>query len=137
MQAGSNSENPKATARWACRFLLIAALAGFAGGLLIQAIGSTPDAFAQETNYASDGKVFAIAGKVSRDTYGVYLVDTQRGTIAIYQFLPNERKLRLMAARTYTFDMQLDDYNSAAPSPADVKKMVGKANRLKDTGRSE
>jgi hypothetical protein len=79
---------------------------------------------------AADG-VFAVAGQITRDSYGLYLVDVPRGTICVYQYLGGQQGLRLVAARTFIYDRQLDSYNTY-PLPKDVAKMVAEARRLKD-----
>ncbi len=72
-----------------------------------------------------------MAGQITRDTYGLYLVDRRSGTICLYEYLAGQKVLRLRAARTFTFDLQLDELNTA-PSPADIARLVGRARRLKD-----
>ncbi len=83
------------------------------------------------TGSAGGGKVFAIAGQITADTYGLYLVDLESGTICLYEYVARERRLWLRAARTFRADVQLDAYNTE-PSPAEVSKMVREARRLKD-----
>ena len=80
------------------------------------------------------GGVFAIAGQITRDTYGLYLVDSRQGTVCVYQYLNAKRQLRLLAARTFVYDRQLDSYNTE-PKPADIAKMVAEARRLRTTTR--
>lgn len=111
---------------WAATVLL----AGGVGILASQLFRDTP-AVAQTGSGGSSG-VFVIAGQVTRDTYGLYLVDPQNSTICLYQYLANERRLRLVAARTYLFDRQLDSYNTD-PEPAEIEKLVQEARRLRTT----
>ncbi|MBT3279481.1 MAG: hypothetical protein HN909_06120 [Phycisphaerales bacterium] len=82
------------------------------------------------SNADRTGDVFVIAGQVTSGTYGLFLVDSKNETICVYQYLPHTKKLKLVAARTYRFDTQLDDYNCDAPSPADVKKLVSQQKPL-------
>ncbi len=113
-------------ARWGM-VMLLAVIVVMLGRELV----SSPAPADARTGWAGqDGKVFAIAGQVTKDTYGLYLVDMKNGTICVYQFLDNGR-LRLMAARTFIYDCQLDSYNTE-PLPRDVAKLVAKARRLKD-----
>ncbi len=77
------------------------------------------------------GEIFAVAGQISRDTYGLYLLDNRNGTICLYEYVPTTRKLRLVAARTFIYDRQLDSYNTE-PTPRDVAKLVAEARRLKE-----
>ena len=80
---------------------------------------------------AHGSKVVAVAGKVTPETYGLYLLDLEHGTICVYQYLPATRKLRLMAARTFLFDRKLEVYNNAAPTPREVKHLVEQQRSLR------
>ena len=111
-------------------WLVVILLAVIATCLLIEVGFATSAARAQVTSAGAKG-VFAIAGQITRDSYGLYLVDLENATICVYQYLPGSRRLRLMAARTYVFDCRLDDYNNADPLPRDVKKIVEQQERLK------
>lgn len=117
----------------AARWLAVILLAVIVVMLGRELVFSVPPADAQ-TGWAGgagqDGKVFAIAGQVTKDTYGLYLVDMKNGTICVYQFRDGGR-LRLMAARTFIYDSQLDSYNTE-PLPQDVAKLVARARRLKN-----
>jgi len=114
------------TAKWfAVAFLAVAACC-----LLVQ-VGISIAADESPGAAASGGKnnVFVVAGQVTKDTYGLYLVDLEYGTICMYEWVPQSRKLRLMAARTYVYDRQLDDYNTEL-SPQEVKKLIAEQRRL-------
>ncbi len=73
-----------------------------------------------------------MSGQLSPGTFGLYLVDEQRGTMAVYEYLPAERKLTLRAARAFAYDLALEQYNTE-PSPAEVAKMVNQARRIPET----
>jgi len=111
------------------RWLIVSGLIGVAGVLAGALLA--PQAGAQVgAGGTSDGGVFAIAGQITRDTYGLYLVDPRQGTICVYQYISAKRTLRLLAARTFVYDRQLDSYNTE-PKPADIAKMVAEARRLR------
>ncbi len=113
------------------RTVSIALLAAVAGLLLYQLAAAQTAATATASGGA--GEVFALAGQIDEDTYGLYLVDLANQTICIYQYLPRSRKLRLMAARTYRFDVQLDDFNNdPAMNPDEVKKLIERNRRLRN-----
>ncbi|MHC4984085.1 MAG: hypothetical protein ACYTF6_13070 [Planctomycetota bacterium] len=76
-------------------------------------------------------RLYAAVGQVTKDTYGLYMVDPEYATIVVYEWSPQAGKLRLMAARTYLFDRQLEDYNTELP-PREVKKLVAEQKRLGD-----
>ncbi len=120
---------------FACgRWLVVAAL-GVAAGLLAGQLASS-DASAQVSDSGvssgGSGNIFAVAGQITHDNYGLYLVDLKHSTICVYQFLPgNDRRLKLMAARTYLYDTQLDEYNTE-PSPQQIKNDLSRARPLKE-----
>lgn len=109
------------------------ALLGVVAGLLIAQLFAAPPALAQTGSAEGHASsVFAIAGQLTRDTYGLYLVDVPNSTICVYQYLPIDRRFRLMAARTFLYDRQLDSYNSDSPTPAEVRDLVAEARRVKE-----
>jgi len=119
--------NGPLSARW----LVVGLLAVIAAALLIQA--GAGDASANRTPLAAGSaagqSLLVVAGQVTRDSYGLYLVDQENRTICVYQWLPTTRKLRLLAARTYAFDVKLDQYNTE-PDPLEIKKLGEQARRL-------
>ncbi len=111
--------------------MVIVLLAVLAGGLWFQ-VGRS---FAQDdtdTPEARQGSgIIAVTGQITKDTYGVYLVDTDAETICVYQYVAPSKILRLLASRTFTFDMMLDAYNTE-PSPRQIRGLVDEYNRLAD-----
>jgi len=128
--SGSEERGQRRSAS-AARWLIVVLLAFVAGALAGQLLVSASPARAQTGSAGRPDGVFAIAGQLTRETYGLYLVDVQNGTICLYEYLNRDRCLRLMAARTFVYDRKLDSYNTK-PLPADVAKMVAEARRLKD-----
>jgi len=113
----------------AAKWLAVGLLAVIAACLLVELGAATSPARAQ-TGSGSDGKgLFVVAGQVTRDSYGLYLVDVANSTVCVYQYLPSTRKLRLMASRNFSFDRQLDDYNTE-PSPRRIRELVQQHKRL-------
>ena len=78
---------------------------------------------------AGNSTTLAVSGQISRDSYGLYLVDLKNRTITIYQYIPSKHSLHLLAARTFEFDVQLDEYNTD-PSPREIKRLVEQHKRL-------
>jgi hypothetical protein len=112
------------------RWLVVAALGITAAGLLVS-LGVTVSGRPGRAGLAEQKHIFVVAGQISRETYGLYLVDYKNSTICVYQLTPRERKLRLVAARTYAYDVQLDAYNTPeAMSPAEVRRIINKQVRL-------
>ena len=113
------------------RWSLIVLLAGLAGGLLTLLGGSaTARDYPVTTNASQKENVFVVAGQISDETYGLYLVDTEKQTICVYQYEPKDRKLEWRASRTYRFDVQMDAYNTAEPLPSEVQRLADQARRL-------
>ena len=110
---------------------MVGLLAVIALCLLAEAFST--DASAQRAPLAADSagdeQLLVVAGQVTRDSYGLYLVDQKNRTICVYQWMATSRKLRLLATRTYAFDIRLDQYNTE-PDPLEIKKLGEQARRL-------
>jgi hypothetical protein len=122
--------------RW--QWAIVVGLSALAGGLLCQ-VFLTGAAQAQATS-GQKGNVFALAGQISKDNYGIFLVDSGTSTMAIYEWVPDKvqgRKLHLVAARNFAFDLQLDDYNNSEPLPRDVKALVQQHRKLESGAASQ
>jgi len=121
--------NSNRTCLWA--FLLLAFAAGATALLLAQ---TQPAAFVPP---AAD--VQALAVQCAPGFEYIALLDKQNQTLCIYTYDPrapaNER-LRLVAARSYIFDVQLQDYNNAEPAPATVRDWVERAASLRRAAES-
>ena len=109
----------------------------FVAGILLFELGSSlhAEGAGQEKKCEKNG-VFVMAGQISHKTYGLYLVDYRNKTICVYQYDSGKRNLRLMAARTYEFDVKLDSYNTGEPSPAQIKELISRQNRLGASGEA-
>jgi hypothetical protein len=113
----------------AAKWLIVAALGGVAALLLTELALSASAVEAQSESPLAGRNVIAVPGQITRDSYGVYLVDPEKGTICVYQYLVTAKSLRLLASRNYVFDVQLDDYNTQPP-PRQIKELVEQQRRL-------
>lgn len=111
------------------RWVVVALLTGVTAALATQVLMPAPQAAADVSVGQSGQRIFAVAGEVTQGVYGLYLVDQENGTIGMYQWVPATRKFRLMAARNYRFDLQLDEYNTE-PSPREIQNLVIQHRRL-------
>jgi hypothetical protein len=118
--------------QWAILAALTAGAAMLAGGLLrpepqarAQPAGPIPAAGAPD-------RIVAVSGQLSRDSYGLYLLDLDNRTLCVYEYFSGNRKLRLVAARTFRFDLKLDSYNTE-PTPKEISKLVAEARRIEQT----
>ncbi|SRR5690554_5603958 len=121
-----DSRNTAAT-KWITAGLLAMSI------LLFMVIATTtPRASAQISDVSVRGNILVKTGQMTGDTYGVFIVDMATGSIAVYQWMPSTRMLRLMAVRNYTYDLQLDEYNTE-PLPREIRDLVREHRRLDET----
>jgi hypothetical protein len=113
---------------WA-QWLIVFLLGVIAAGLIAQLPQVDNTAQGQVSGSSKGSELLIVAGQLTRDSYGLYLVDPANSTINIYQWMPDTRKLQLLAGRSFLYDRQLDEYNTE-PSPRAIKDLVEKAKRL-------
>ena len=111
------------------QWILVIVLTVIATCLVMELGYGASSATAQVTSVGGDD-MLVVGGQITKDSYGLYLVDTKRQALCIYQWLPGSRKLRLMAARNFKYDVQLDEYNADKPTPSEVKRLVEQNRRL-------
>ncbi len=122
-------QNPM-TGNTKAKWLFAALVMILAAFVLVEISLSESQSSAESGRQERQQGLFAVSGQLDDDTYGVFLVDPQNDTICVYQFLPGtRRKLRLVAARNFTYDVRLDEYNTE-PSPREIKKLVEQHKRI-------
>lgn len=126
MADGENDR--RLTAAPATRWLIVVFLAVIATCLMIE-VGRGAATAETQASSGRRGGIFAVAGQVSREAYGLFLVDTTNNTMCVYRYLTGNRKLQLVAARNFSYDLQLDDYNTTL-SPREVKQLVAQQKRI-------
>jgi hypothetical protein len=82
-----------------------------------------PQAIAQQMPLAGGAGVFIVPAQFSQNTWGCYLMDVDRQTLAAYQFYSGDRQLRLVSARHFRYDRDLRRFNTA-PDPEEVKELI-------------
>jgi len=109
----------------AARWLIVALLAAVAGGLVVEFVSVIRPAAAQVST-GENRPLQAVPGQIGRDTYGVFLVDSEKGRMAVYELINDHggKKLHLVAARFVAYDLRLDDWNNDEPKPRDVRTLV-------------
>ncbi len=123
------------TVLWVIAVLLALIAGGLWGG---RGGGGTPVASAQNTPMVGARGVYAIAGQIDRDTYGLFMLDIEQGTMWCYELdtVDGVRKLRLVAGRSWLYDRYLRDFNCAPPSYRDVQDLVSLQRRHRSESRS-
>ena len=116
--------NPIALALWANAILL--------GGILIAMLARgnmpsmLPAAFGENQGPIAGGAgVFIMPAQLADRQWGCYLLDVDAKTLVAYQYMPGERKLQFVAARTYEYDRKLHDMSTAPPTE-EIRKLVEK-----------
>ena len=85
------------------------------------------DVPAQAVGTAGNPGLIVVPIMLTPKTQGLALIDTKYENICIYEIntrAPAHERLVLVAARTFRYDTQLEDYNTAAPHPAQVRAML-------------
>ena len=88
------------------------------------------DAPGRQGPIAGGGGIFVMPAQLSGNTWGAYLMDIDRGTLAVYQFFPGTRQLQFVAARNFTNDTKLANFNTL-PAPHEVVDLVDKQNKAR------
>ncbi|MCG3137253.1 MAG: hypothetical protein HJJLKODD_01096 [Phycisphaerae bacterium] len=85
-----------------------------------------PPAVAQSVSSGGARGIFAFTGPITPNTFGLYMVDTDAGTLWCYEIVTvgGIKRLRLVAARSWIFDRYLEDYNIDDLTPSAVEAMV-------------
>ena len=126
--------NPVAVALYVNAALLLAILAAVLARSDSQhGLSFSPAAFGQvQQPIAGGAGLFIVPGQFSQNIWGLYLLDVDQQTICAYTVTGSPPSLRLVAARNFRYDRQLNVYNVAGLKPDEVKDMVEKE---KNSGR--
>jgi hypothetical protein len=92
-----------------------------ATGLASPAFGQSASAQATPVSGVAPGPAVVMPGQLSPNVWGCYLLDNQRQTLCVYEYLHNEG-LHLVAARDVRFDRMLKNFNTAPP-PAEMEAL--------------
>ncbi len=68
--------------------------------------------------------IYMAPAQLGPNSFGLYLMDVDAGTICVYKALPDTSRFRLMAARSFKNDRYLEDYDNEGLLPRDVQKVV-------------
>ena len=124
----SQSDSPRAVGpAWWLVVVVLAAVAGALWGERERTASAVGQGVA-EPGKESRGLI-VVAGQISRDGYGLYLVDAEKGKMCVYQYQPANGQLCLLAARNFVYDLGLDAYNTV-PSPREMKELVEQQGRV-------
>jgi hypothetical protein len=111
------------------QWIIVVLLSVIATCLLME-LGFGASAATAQVTSVGGSDMLVVGGQITKDSYGLYLVDTKKQALCVFQWLPSTRKLRLMAARNFEYDVQLDSFNADKPTPGEVKRLVEQNKRL-------
>lgn len=91
-----------------------------------------PAALAQrQAPIAGGAGMFVMPAQLGNNMWGCYLMDVDRGTLCCYQFFPGSSQLRFVAARKFTDDTKLVNFNTT-PAPQEIIDLVNKQNQARN-----
>lgn len=83
-----------------------------------------PSAAAQAQGpIAGGGGYYLMPGQLASNMWGVYLMDIETQSVAVYHYDAGARQLRLLAVREFEQDRLLRDFNTY-PSPEEVRRVL-------------
>ena len=91
------------------------------------ATGLASPAWAQSSNMVGGRGVYAFSGRLTSQAYGVFMLDVDAGTLWCYELDDGANtalQLRLVSARSWLFDRELQEFNTAAPVPSQVRELL-------------
>ncbi len=117
-------------------WLIAISLAVIASCLLMRLDGAPSPAFAQPAAQAGARGIFAFPGQLTKDHYGLFMVDVDTMNIWCYEYLVGTSKLRLVAGRSWMYDRYLENFGTDPP-PEDIQQMIETAReaKLRNRGR--
>jgi hypothetical protein len=133
---GSRRHHPIVIALWANVLLLAGILVVLlsrgsgSSSLLPMALGADADGRMPMAPQpiAGGAGLFLMPGQFSQTVWGCYIMDVDRQTLCAYTVSGSPPTLRLVAARNFTYDRQLKNFNTGddkgGMSPDEVRKMV-------------
>jgi hypothetical protein len=122
--------NMRVTSRTPTVQWIIVVLLSVIATCLLMELGFGASAATAQVTSVGGSDMLVVGGQITKDSYGLYLVDTKKQALCVFQWLPSKRKLRLMAARNFEYDVQLDSFNADKPTPGEVKRLVEQNKRL-------
>lgn len=124
---------PKSRSLVAAVWLIALSLAVIAVSLVFRLDDPTRgQAYAQPAMSGGARGVFAFTGQLTKDSYGVFMVDTDVGTIWCYRYMTSgQNVLKLVAVRDWRYDRYLQDWATEPP----VEVIKEQVNQLRSAAR--
>lgn len=98
--------------------------------ILPAAYGAAP---AAPQPIAGGGGLYLMPAQFTQNQWGCYVMDVDAQTLAAYRWFDGEKKLRLVAARSFRNDRKLQNFNTDNPTPDEVARLL----KLEEVGRRD
>jgi hypothetical protein len=104
--------------------VLVAVLARSGGGGASNAMAAQPGM----PQIGGGGGLYMMPAQFTQYNWGCYVMDIDKQTLMAYEYIQGTKQLRLVAARYFRHDRDLQDFNTI-PSPKEIERIVltGKA----------
>ncbi len=96
-----------------------------------------PQALGQVDPRVGARGVYAFTGQLDKNTYGLFMLDVDTGTIWCYEFRgqgAKDRKMELVAGRLWIYDRYLENFNQDEPTPEQVADLIEQMRQAKLDG---
>jgi hypothetical protein len=128
--------NPLVIALYVNASLLLAILVAVMSGNGSRLPAFLPSAYAAAPApqpIAGGGGIYLMPAQFTANQWGCYVMDVDAQTLAAYRWFEGDKKLRLVAARSFKNDRKLQNFNSDNPMPDEVAKLL----KLEEAGRRD
>jgi len=85
-----------------------------------------------DTPMAGARGIFAFTGQLDRNSCGLFMMDVDSSNVWCYQYVPGRSRLRLVAARSFSYDRYLEDYNCEEPTIEQTKVLLENQRKIKE-----
>jgi hypothetical protein len=105
----------------------VGAAVGLLAAMLLFHTPISPYTAQASADLASGSVILAVPIQISRENQGIALIDTRNRTLWIYELFDRQtgfKQIRLMAARSWEYDRLLTEWNSAEPTPQQIRTVL-------------
>ncbi|HPB92477.1 MAG TPA: hypothetical protein PLR31_02870 [Anaerohalosphaeraceae bacterium] len=105
----------------------VGAAVGLLAAMLLFHTPISPYTAQASADLASGSAILAVPIQISRENQGIALIDTRNRTLWIYELFDRQtgfKQIRLMAARSWEYDRLLTEWNSAEPTPQQIRTVL-------------
>src|SRR4051794_16418010 len=113
--------------------ILVAVMSGGNGSRFPSVLPAAYAAAPAPQPIAGGGGLYLMPAQFAGNQWGCYIMDVDAQTLAAYRWFDGDKKLRLVAARSFRNDRKLENFNTDNPMPDEVAKLL----KLQEAGRRD